>query len=66
MHTSFKLIAILNIRVNKAHKDHMGLQVHQDRKATQVHMENQEMMAILAHLDVTAHLEGATIDQESL
>ena len=44
----------------------MDLQVHQDKKVTQVAMENLEMMAILAYLDVMAHLESATIDQESL
>ena len=53
-------------RVNKVHKDRMDLQVHQDQKATQVARENLEMMAILAYLDMMAHLENATIDQESL
>ena len=44
----------------------MVLQVHRDQKATQDPMENLEMMVTLVYLDVTAHLESATIDQERL
>ena len=43
----------------------MVLRVHQVKKATQVPMENPEMMVTLVNLEVMAHLESATIDQES-
>ena len=44
----------------------MDLLAHQERKAIQGLMESPEMMVIAVHLEVMAHLEDASIDQENL